>query len=70
LVAVQIATDAKAKISERARFLACAFRAACDRARKRNWIISKPETRLVLCVLVMFFAVGSLVLSVLFIFAP
>jgi hypothetical protein len=38
LVAVQIVTDAKAKVSERARFLGQAFGAACAKARRLGWM--------------------------------
>jgi hypothetical protein len=68
---VQIGTDAMAKISERARSFDRAFRTAFDRARKRNWINLQPGTlRLIFFILLMAFAVGILVLSVLFIFVP
>jgi hypothetical protein len=38
LVAVQVVTDSKAKISDRAKFLGQAFGAACNRARKLGWM--------------------------------
>jgi hypothetical protein len=38
LIAVQIVTDRAAKVSERSKFLAEAFRKASDRARKLGWM--------------------------------
>jgi hypothetical protein len=39
LIAVQIVTDRAAKVSERSKFLAEAFRKASDRARKLGWMV-------------------------------
>jgi hypothetical protein len=37
LIAVQVVTDRAAKVSERSKFLAEAFRKASERARKLGW---------------------------------
>jgi hypothetical protein len=39
LIAVQVVTDRAAKVSERSKFLAEAFRKASDRARKLGWMV-------------------------------
>jgi hypothetical protein len=39
LIATQVATDRKAKVSERAVFLGLAFGKAIERARKLGWMV-------------------------------